>query len=430
MDPRWFSMYEGECAVYDERLKDNLFAFINESYTPYHAAFLLEEMAQDAGFAEFYGGQSAAAHPDRVYHRDGGLFYAFRAGTKPMTETGIRLLLAHLDSPCLALKENGGSFDGMTRLSVEKYGGLNVKSFKDIPLRIAGRVFAGFSGNPEERRFVLGKKAVVPSLAVHLSKEDDQENLQENMQALWGLSDSSLRGSVAKELSMDAEDILAMEAYLVAADECTLLDPQTGLFMGPRLDDLAQVYVTMQSLLDRKPSEAASLVFFTNHEEIGSMSTQGAFSVLISSVLECLIAQSGHNRVEHQEILRRSHMVSLDMAHGYHPNYAPRYDKNTAPRLGMGPAIKISAQGKYATDTRQRARLAGLAKELGIDIQVYQNHSDIKGGTTLGPISSALTGVPAVDIGVPILGIHAAREVACLQDIETCSQWMIRYLEA
>jgi aspartyl aminopeptidase len=404
--------------------RQHLFQFLEESYTPYHAAHLLAKMVADKGFTTFEGELSGSC-----YKSSGGVLWAFRPGTKPLWESGVRILMAHLDSPCFGVKQQPDQFDGLARLSLERYGGMNMDSFKDIPLRLAGRVFSGSAADPQEKLFVSKQQAVIPSLAVHLKKEDQKDSLQENLQALWSLKDMSIQDRLLEELSLDQKEILTWETYLVPAEGCTLLDEESGLFMAPRLDDLSQAYVAIEALLESEPAEAGQLVLLVNHEEIGSMSSEGAFSPKLSALLEQLVLSQDGERKEYYQTIEKSNMVSLDLAHGYHPNYAARYDKKNAPLLGQGPAVKVSTQGKYATDTPQRARLMGLAKEAGLSVQTYQNHSDIKGGTTIGPLSSAMTGIPAVDIGVPILGMHASREVACLGDFDECIRWMKAYYQ-
>ncbi len=405
--------------------RKQLFRFLEQSYTPYHAAQLLAGMVEDKGFTPFNGELTGPC-----YKRSGGVLWAFRPGTKKLWEGGMRILMAHLDSPCFGLKQQADQFDGLARLSLERYGGMNLDSFKDIPLRLAGRVFTGSAADPKEKLFASKQQAVIPSLAVHLKKEDQKDSLQDNLQALWSLKDMPIQDRLLEELSLDKEQILTWETYLVPAEGCTLLDEESGLFMAPRLDDLSQAYVAIESLLESQAAEAGQLILLVNHEEIGSMSREGAFSPMLSALLEQLVLSQGGDRKAYYQTIEASDMVSLDLAHGYHPNYAVSYDKKNAPLLGQGPAVKVSAQGKYANDTSQRARLMGLAKKSGLSVQTYQNHSDIKGGTTIGPLSSAMTGIPAVDIGVPILGMHASREVACLRDFEVCIRWMKAYYQA
>ncbi|QRN85987.1 hypothetical protein JR334_01765 [Clostridia bacterium] len=405
--------------------QNELFRFLEQSYTPYHAAQNLADMLSDVGFIPYQGDLSEPS-----YKKSGGVLWAIRPGTEPLKKSGVHIVMAHLDSPCFAVKQQADQFDAMARLSLERYGGMNLESFKDIPLRMAGRVFIGGPEKPEERLFVSKQKAVIPSLAVHLKAENQKDSIQENLQALWSLRNRPIQERLIEEMSLEKEDILAWETYLVSSEGCTLLDEDSGLFMAPRLDDLSEAYVAIRALMDCKPTKAAQLVLLVNHEEIGSMTSEGAFSPMLLELLERLLLSQGGDRKDYFRMMDACDLVSLDLAHGYHPNYASRYDKKNAPLLGKGPAIKVSAQGKYATDTSQRAKLMGLAKQAGISTQIYQNHSDIKGGTTIGPLTSAMAGIAAVDIGVPILGMHSSLEVACLEDIESCIRWMTAYYQA
>lgn len=418
-------MHEGGFMSHTPREKRELFQFLEQSYTPYHAAQFLANRLKEAGFMEYQGRISEPS-----FMHKGGVLWAVRPGTEPMWQSGARILMAHLDSPCFAVKQVADQFDTMARLSLERYGGMNLESFKDIPLRFAGRVFIDKPEGLEERLFVSKQQAVIPSLAVHLKEENQTDCVQDNLQALWSLKNITILERLTKEMDLDQEDTVAWETYLVPSEGCTVLDEESGLFMAPRLDDLSEAYVAVRALMDAKPTKATQLLLLVNHEEIGSMTSEGAFSPMLAELLERFVLFHGGNRMDYFRTTEASDLVSLDLAHGYHPNYVSRYDKKNAPVLGQGPAVKVSAQGKYATDTSQRAKLMSIAKQAGIPTQIYQNHSDIKGGTTIGPLSSAIAGIPAVDIGVPILGMHASRELACLEDIESCIRWMTAYYQA
>ncbi len=111
-------------------------------------------------------------------------------------------------------------------------------------------------------------------------------------------------------------------------------------------------------------------------------------------------------------------LVSADMAHAVHPNYADRHEPGHRPVLGRGPVIKTNAGQSYASD----ARTAGLFRDVCASVEVEPQHfvtrSDLACGSTLGPITAARVGIPTVDVGNPMLSMHSCREMAGSADVE------------
>ena len=104
-------------------------------------------------------------------------------------------------------------------------------------------------------------------------------------------------------------------------------------------------------------------------------------------------------------------MVSADVAHALHPNHVEKADITSQPIMGDGFAIKEAASQSYATDCEAIGIIEQIARANGIAYQKYTNRSDIVGGGTLGAISSALLPMRTIDVGVPMLAMHSAREL-------------------
>jgi aspartyl aminopeptidase len=107
-----------------------------------------------------------------------------------------------------------------------------------------------------------------------------------------------------------------------------------------------------------------------------------------------------------------SFLISADMAHAVHPNYSDRHEAQHQPLLGKGPVLKINSNQSYATDGLSAARFTLLARAVGVEPQQFVVRSDLPCGSTIGPITAALLGVSAVDVGNPMLSMHSAREMA------------------
>jgi aspartyl aminopeptidase len=116
--------------------------------------------------------------------------------------------------------------------------------------------------------------------------------------------------------------------------------------------------------------------------------------------------------------LARSLLISVDMAHAVHPNYADRHEPGHRPRLGGGPVIKRNANQSYASDAEGVGEVTALCARLGIAPQSFVTRSDLACGSTIGPITAARVGIRAVDIGSPMLSMHSCREMAGSDDVQ------------
>jgi aspartyl aminopeptidase len=112
------------------------------------------------------------------------------------------------------------------------------------------------------------------------------------------------------------------------------------------------------------------------------------------------------------------------MAHGVHPNYPDKHDKQHRPQLGKGPVLKTNVNQSYATDGAGAAKFVAACREVGVVPQHFSARNDAPCGSTIGPISAARLGIRTVDVGNPMLSMHSCREMAAVADVEP----MIRVL--
>jgi aspartyl aminopeptidase len=139
---------------------------------------------------------------------------------------------------------------------------------------------------------------------------------------------------------------------------------------------------------------------------------------LLSDALErCVAAWKDGARQGLSRAAARSLMISADMAHALHPNYADRHEPGHRPLLGKGPVIKVNADQHYASDAETAALFASLCGEVGVCPQHFAARSDLGCGSTIGPISAASVGVRTVDVGNPMLAMHSCRELAGSADV-------------
>jgi aspartyl aminopeptidase len=110
-----------------------------------------------------------------------------------------------------------------------------------------------------------------------------------------------------------------------------------------------------------------------------------------------------------------------------HPNHPDRHDPAHRPRVGAGPVIKQHAGRSYATDARTAAHFAALCADAGIAPQHFVSRNDLPCGSTIGPISAARVGIPAVDVGNPMLSMHSCRELAGSADVAPMVEVLRRF---
>ena len=121
-------------------------------------------------------------------------------------------------------------------------------------------------------------------------------------------------------------------------------------------------------------------------------------------------------RDEHA-FVARSLKISSDMAHGVHPNYAERHDPKHGPKLQGGLVIKHNANQRYATNAVGAVMVREFAARADVPTQDFAVKADSGCGTTIGPITAALTGMRTVDVGPPQLSMHSCREMMGSDDV-------------
>ena len=155
-----------------------------------------------------------------------------------------------------------------------------------------------------------------------------------------------------------------------------------------------------------------------DHEEVGSDSAYGAASALLPRVMERITRRAGASFETHAQALARSSCLSADMAHAVHPNYESRHEPRHKPQINGGPVLKRNVQQRYATSARTGALFTELCRDLELPVQEYVNRTDLPCGSTIGPITSTLLGIPTADIGNAMLSMHSTREMAGSEDPE------------
>jgi aspartyl aminopeptidase len=423
----------------------DVLAFIDASPTPYHAVREAARRLTQHGYRALDEREPWSLKAgDKVFVTRGDTsIAAFHLGTAPVDRAGFRLMGSHTDSPNLRLKPNAPvSRHGYHQLGVEVYGGVLLSTWLDRDLSLAGRVVVLASGRPQAHLVDFRRPLLrVPNLAIHLNRTVNTEglklNAQEHLVPVLGLESAGpaeLKGLLVSELAR--EGVRAEAAEVLGYDLC-LYDTQPSTRSGahgeflhaPRLDNLASCHSGLSALLAMdKAREATCGVVLYDHEEVGSRSAQGAAGSFLRDCLERLVlSHSDGQRDAYHRAIRHSYLVSADMAHGVHPNYASLHEPRHQPLLGGGPVIKSNVNQSYATDGETWAYFAALCREAGVTPQHFVTRTDLGCGSTIGPITAAELGIRTVDVGSPMLSMHSIRELAATSDLAAMISVLSRF---
>ncbi|MBS5937807.1 M18 family aminopeptidase [Clostridium sp.] len=416
----------------EKELALDLIDFLYTSPTAYHSVKTVKERLDSNGFSEVKESDKWNLQKDGKYYviKNDSALIAFTVGNGELEEDGFKLIGAHTDSPGFRIKANPemvaeGKY---LKLNTEVYGGPLLYTWFDRPLGIAGKVsLKGKSPlKPEVKLVNINKPLlIIPSVAIHMNRSVNEGfavNKQKDTLPLLALinekfeKNNYLVNAIAKELNVEAESILGFDLGLYEIEKGSLTGINEEFISAGRLDDMWMVYAGIKALIDSKSNKSTKVMVCMDNEEIGSLTPQGANSALLLNILERIALALGKDREELHRALANSIMISADLAHAVHPNAEEKHDPTNRPVLGNGPVLKTAASGSYSTDSYNAAIFEGLCSAANVPYQKFFNRSDVRGGTTIGPITSSLLTIPVMDMGAPLLSMHSIRELATVID--------------
>lgn len=383
---------------------------------------------------------------------------------------------------------------GYLQVGVECYGGGIWTSWFDRDLSIAGRVLVREGDKIVPKLIKVDKPLLrIPTLAIHLHRQSNFDpNKETELLPIAGLAAAELnKSSSANEADAkttkvtddededfkplenmterhhpDIMDVIANEAGVqvpaIVDFELVLYDTQKSVIGGindelifsPRLDNLGMTYCSVMGLIssvkDSNALDEDSTIRLTvcfDHEEIGSQSAQGAHSNLLPSVIRRLsvlpgckdaasdgsyeaVHHEGEESTAYEQTLSRSFLVSADMAHAVHPNYAGKYEASHQPAMNKGTVIKINANQRYATNSPGIVLVQECARKAGVPLQLFVVRNDSPCGSTIGPGLAAKLGMRTLDLGNPQLSMHSIRETGGSADVEHAVKLFDQFYES
>lgn len=431
---------EQKITVQDREAAQRLMDFIDHSPTAYQAVDQLQQLLEGQGFQEYTLDELVdLKEGDRgFYVKNGSAIVAFVVGKEPL-HNGIQIFGAHSDSPSLKIKPHAMSdSEGVKRLTTEVYGGPILNTWFDRPLSLAGRVVLK-TDNPfaPEVRLIDFKKPLLtlPNLCIHMNRDVNDGVKIERQKVLLpfvGMAGDKadedwLKKQIAAELDCELDAILEYDLYTYETTKgCFVGEDDCFLSIG-RLDNLAMAYAGMYGLAHAELGHGLKVCLVTDNEEVGSRTKQGAQSAFIRDFLESCLYGLGASPQNILGIFDKSYMISADLAHAVHPNYSEYADPTHRPRVNGGPVIKYAASQSYASDAQSAGIFKQLCEGAGVPVQAFVNRSDLRGGSTIGPLSSTLLPLSTVDIGTAIWAMHSIRETGGTKDCRYMEQLATYY---
>lgn len=427
---------------------NDLLDFIHQSPTPYHAVSSMQKQLKKFGFKELKFTDEWDLQIRGKYYitQDNGTIFAFILNSTSIKDLFFRIITGHTDSPSIRIKPSANMVveKNYLKLNVEPYGGLIVNTWLDRPLSLAGRLFLKGENafSPITKLINIPEAvAVIPNLAIHFNKEINKGieiNKQKELTPLianveFTDENSNKRDYLLEKLSdylhIDKEQILNFELHLYSTQRGTIAGWDNEYIISPRLDNLSMVHASLNALCNSTGTSGINMIAAFDHEEIGSNSRSGADSTFFSNLLEKIVYSLNGGRLDFFNTLKKSFVISADLAHALHPNKTDVNDPTNRPVLNKGPVIKLNSNQKYATDHYTASVYQSICKDGGIPYQNFVVPSDMTAGSTLGPVLSSQLDLTILDIGNPILAMHSINETGGVKDHSYIYESFLKFFE-
>lgn len=404
---------------------DDLLAFLDASPSPFHVVRSAADRLVSAGFEQLVETEPWRPVADGFVIR-GAALIAWRSPRGATAIQPFHIVGAHTDSPCLRIKPRPDTGQlGWRQLAVEVYGGVLLNSWLDRDLGIAGRVVMHDRSTIDIA--VHEPIARVPQLAIHLDREVNEKGLvldkQHHLTPVWGTGAAATGDFVAwlaEHACVTAADIGGWELSLFDVTAAAVLGSDRSLIASGRLDNQLSCWAATHALCTAdEPTTHVAMIALFDHEEVGSESASGASGPLLSSIIERIVLGSGdqsRGRDALHRSLAGSLCISADNAHAVHPNYPERHEPGHRPIVNQGPAIKVNSNQRYATTADTAVAFQHACEQAGVPWQVFVSRNNMPCGSTIGPLTATTLGIPTVDVGVPQLSMHSARELCGVDD--------------
>lgn len=414
--------------------------FLDSSKTERDAAITAKKLAEEQGFKPFSFSEKLKAGDKRYFINRHKNVFLIRVGKEDVAQHGVRIMVAHVDSPRLDLKPNPMYEDnGLCYLKTHYYGGIKKYQWTAIPLALHGvvvlrggeRVEICIGEDEDDPVFYITD--ILPHLGAEqsakpLAKAIDGESLNAVIGGLPAVSEDgeedkeAVKTAILKLLNQKygftEVDLQCSELCFVPAGKARDVGFDRTLISAYGHDDKVCAYPEMRAIFDYD-SPHTMIAVFADKEEVGSDGTTGMQSKVICDVIDTIAASFKANPIE---VRYNSKCISADVTAAYDPAYASVFEKRNTTFISCGAAVSkyTGARGKSSTNDAP-AEFMGFIRDIFDDGKaVWQvgelGAVDVGGGGTVAKYIANL-GIDTVDVGVPVLSMHAPYELISKADI-------------
>ena len=410
--------------------------FLDSAKTEREAVVLGIKMAEAAGYRPYRFGDRISVGDKLYYNNRGKNLFVFRVGTEPINE-GIRITCAHIDSPRLDLKQNPlFESSDMAFLKTHYYGGIRKYQWLAMPLALHGVVVRE---NGEVVNITVGENEDEPAMYItdllpHLAAADNAKPVGTAFQAeklnvlvgsrpLDGEEKDAVKANVLAYLNekygITEADFQSAELCIVPAGRARDVGFDRSMICGYGHDDRCCAYPSLTAQIDADEKVHTTMCILADKEEIGSEGVSGMQCSLILDLISALAQELGGNDAA---VRANSKCLSSDVAATYDPNFDEVYEKRNAALINCGVAMCkfTGARGKSGTSDAS-AELVGWVRRClngaGVVWQTCElGKIDVGGGGTIAKYM-ANHNIDTIDLGVPVLSMHAPYEVIAKTDL-------------
>ncbi len=423
--------------------------FLKEGKTEREAAKAAIAIAEKAGFKPYQEGKSYKAG-DKYYVNNRGKTVAFVVIGAKTADEGVNIAAAHIDSPRLDLKPNPLYEDSdLSLFKTHYYGGIKKYQWTAIPLALHG-VFVKKDGTVVEVN--IGEEEndpcfVVTDLLPHLAQEQSKRTLAdgirgEELNILIGsrpfkndkeseLVKLNVMAILNQKYGVTEEDFLSAELECVPAFKPCDLGLDRSMIGAYGHDDRVCAYPALTAICEIGVPEKTAITILADKEEIGSDGNTGLNSAFLKYVVRDIAQMQGK---DYTVALRNSKCLSADVNAALDPTFKDVSEPKNAARLNYGAVITkyTGARGKSGTSDASAEYVAEIRAMLDNAEITWQTGElgrvDLGGGGTVAMYIANL-GVDVVDLGVPVLSMHAPFETVSKFDVFETYRTMLEFLK-
>ena len=435
-------------AIYD--YSEEYKKFLDEAKTEREAVAYAIRMAEKQGYTEYKFGDAISVGDKKYLNNRGKNIILFRVGENDLEKDGVRIIASHIDSPRLDLKQIPMYEDsGMGFLKTHYYGGIKKYQWTTVPLALHGVVV---KKDGECVTVCIGESDSDPvfyinDLLPHLAQKQVSEPLStaisgETLNILIGglpyddkeVSDKIKLTALSilnERYGINEEDFISAELSLVPAFKARDIGFDRAFIGAYGHDDRVCSYPALTALFESDGSAHTAMAVLADKEEIGSVGTTGMQSDFLMDVITEICKNLGKNEVV---VRSRSKCLSADVTAAYDPNFSDVYEKRNSAMVSCGTAMSkyTGSRGKSGTNDASAEYVGFLRKLFAENGVIWQTAElgkiDAGGGGTVA-MYIANHNIETVDLGVPVISMHAPYEMISKADIYTTHEAFLAFLK-